>query len=715
MLLRDDGLAIDRDEHGIPHIVATDDVGMYRGLGYCHALDRGLQLLMMRILGRGQVCEHLDASDASLAIDLFFRRMAWTSGAPDEAAKVGPETRALLDAYCAGVNQRFAKKVPWELRAAGYKHAPWQVDDCVVLARMISYMTLAQSQQDIERVIVEMIQAGVGRERIAELFPGQVDALDDALIAELGRVTLGQRHVPADVTWAAGARMIASNNWVVAATKSASGAPLLANDPHLEINRLPAVWYEVALRVGDRWGIGATMPGLAGLLLGRTNDLAWGATYTFADTVDSWIEDCADGAYRRGDERVPFRVRREVIARKKKPAHEAVFHDNEHGVLDGDPRVAGRYLATRWSAAALGARSLEALAGMWRATSVEAGRDLLGRLESSFNWVLADRAGHIGYQMSGLVPKRGRGSGLVPLPGWDPANDWQGFHDPTDLPRALDPPEGFFVTANNDLNRHGRIAPITVSMGSARADRIAQLLADKPVLDVADMQRIQLDLHSRQAEAVMAQVRPLLPETENGRLLAAWDLRYDLDSRGATLFERCYRELLVEVFGGAMGPAVVRHLLGETGVFADFFAAFDRVLLAPSSTWLPAADREAAFRRAIARGLEGEARPWRERQQIVLAHMLFGGKLPRWLGWDRGPIALPGGRGTISQGQVYRSGGRTTSFAPSIRIVTDLATDEVHTALVGGPSDRRFSKWYASDLARWQAGELKTLRPPKAH
>src|SRR4029079_99024 len=121
-----------------------------------------------------------------------------------------------------------------------------------------------------------------------------------------------------------------------------------------------------------------------------------------------------------------------------------------HGVLDGDPSVAGYYLATRWSGAALGAQSLHALVAMWRASSIEDGRARLGALEPAFNWVLADRE-HIGYQMSGLIPKRAR-TGLVPLPGWDPANDWQGFHDPVDLPRVLDPPDGFFVTANNDLN-----------------------------------------------------------------------------------------------------------------------------------------------------------------------------------------------------------------------------------------------------------------------
>ncbi len=97
-----------------------------------------------------------------------------------------------------------------------------------------------------------------------------------------------------------------------------------------------------------------------------------------------------------------------------------------------------------------------AFCGMWGAATVEEGRGLLGRLETAWNWVFADRKGSIGFQQSGLLPRRRPGaSGLVPLPGWDPANDWQGFADPADLPRCLDPEDGFFVTANNDLNAFG--------------------------------------------------------------------------------------------------------------------------------------------------------------------------------------------------------------------------------------------------------------------
>ena len=165
-----------------------------------------------------------------------------------------------------------------------------------------------------------MVQAGVERARLDELFPGILEGLDEEL---LRKVRLRETVVPASVKWnPALARMMASNNWVISGKRSASGKPMLANDPHLGANRLPNVWYEAVFISSERYGLGATMPGLPGLLIGRTNDVAWGSTYPFMDALDSWVEHCKDGKFRRetakGDQWIPFRQRRETILRRKR-------------------------------------------------------------------------------------------------------------------------------------------------------------------------------------------------------------------------------------------------------------------------------------------------------------------------------------------------------------------------------------------------------------
>lgn len=702
-----------RDPNGIPHVEASEIAQMYRGQGYVHACDRGMQLLLMRILGQGRACELLDASDEMLAVDTFFRRMNWTGRTQAPIKALGPDHRRWLEAYCDGINAGLKRKTPWEFRLLGYRPEPWSPDDTILMARMTGYLTLAQSQTEIERLVVEMVQAGVPQEKLEELFPGNLQELDRAL---LKRVRLGERIVPPNVLWSiAVTRMMASNNWVLSGCKTASGKPLLANDPHLEINRLPNVWCELALTCGNRTVMGGSMPGVPGLPVGRSPDLAWGATYAFVDASDSWIERCRNGHYYRAQDDTwhAFRTRREIIKRKKKTPVELVFYENDHGILDGDPNHEGYYLATRWIPGESGDATLSAALEIGQAASVTEGMAVVGQIESAWNFVLADRHGDIGYQMTGLVPRRREGAtGFVPLPGWRAENDWQGFLTPEEMPRCLNPEEGFIVTANNDLNALGTANPINMPMGAYRAERIQKLLREGDTFTIADMTAMHFDLYSLQAERFMALVAPLLPDTPRAAILKSWDFCYDAASQGAFLFERFYQELYRDVFGrNGMGEKVVDYLAAETGVFIDFYENFDRVLLAPESAWFGGANRETVYRRALERALADPPQEWGQDRQITLAHLLLGGKLPAFTGFDRGPITAVGSRATVHQGQIYTSGGRVTTFMPSFRWVTDMAETVLRSNLAGGPSDRRFSKWYVSDLANWQSGRYKTIAP----
>ncbi len=400
-----------------------------------------------------------------------------------------------------------------------------------------------------------------------------------------------------------------------------------------------------------------------------------------------------------------------MIQRKRKPPCEITFYENDHGVLDGNPNEEGHFLCTRWAAGQSGGTTLSRILQMWSVKNVEEGMDVLGQVETAWNFVLADRHGNIGFQMSGLLPKRRDGvSGLIPLPGWKPKNDWMGFFNHRELPRCVNPAQGFFVTANHDLNAYGRAQPINLPMGSYRADRIADLLESESNLTPSDMFQMQFDVYSKQAEQFLDILRPVLPDTRQGQILGDWDLCYTADSLGAFLFEAFYRSLCREVFGaGGFGGAAVNYLLAETGMFVDFYGNFDRVLLSRESAWFRGEARNELYRRVAASALAIEPRAWGATQQYTMRHLLLGGKLPRLLGFDRGGIVMVGGRATIHQGQIYRSGGRTTTFVPSFRLVSELGDDTCFTNIAGGPSDRRFSKWYCSDLQRWLKGDYKEV------
>ena len=266
------------------------------------------------------------------------------------------------------------------------------------------------------------------------------------------------------------------------------------------------------------------------------------------------------------------------------------------------------------------------------------------------------------------------------------------------------------MTTNQNLNALGKVDPINVGMGPYRADRIEGLLAKNNEINCETMVQLHYDVYSTQAQAFMAILEPLLPESETAAVLKQWDFRYTADSKGAYLFERFYRQLYREVFGKhGLGADAVDHIDQHTGVFNDFYINFDRILLSETSVWFGGRTRDEIYREAAEKALSAPVKKWGDERGVILKNIVFDGKLPRFLGFDRGPITIIGSLATPHQGQIFESAGRLTTFAPSFRMVIDLATDEIQTNLAGGPSDRRFSRWYCSDLENWVAGRYKTV------
>jgi penicillin amidase len=702
-------IGIRRDEHGVPHVRAASAADALRGLGYCHGHDRPVQIVLGRVIGEGRAAQALKDSEELVALDTLFRRLDLGRDADEQVALLAPDLRTLLDAYCAGVSAALAGRRPWELALLRLRPEPWRPRDAVVLARLMGYAGLAQTQGDMERILVELVQGGVSEALLAELLPGRLELLDAALLRS---VTLGVPILPA-ASRLGMPSLSASNAWAVAPEHTRDGAPLLASDPHLEINRLPALWYEAVLDHGDRWCAGATMPGLPAVLIGRNADVAWGLTYGGGDAVDSWVEECRDGCFARdaGGERTwtPFRRRTELVERRGGDPLELEVFENEHGVLEGDPGIAGRYLCTRWASAhATGAASIASMLRLPGAAGVDEAAGLLRDVEFSFNWVLADRAGAVAHQMSGRIPRRPRGNGLLPLAGWDLANDWDGYLDADELPRRLRPSDGIVASANEDVNHLGAVPVITLPAASYRIDRIVELLRARSDWTIADFERMQSDRVSLQARRYLELLRPLLAGDPRFAAIAGWDGDYDGDAHAAAWFECFYAELTERALVMACGESG-RFIARETALLALHFGLLDEVLTCPTGDWHGPGGRDAAFRHAADHAFAHATATLTEHGPLVMGHLLFHGTLPSWIGFDRRPGALRGSRATIHQGQRLRSGGRDICVGPSYRMVTDLAEPVLRTALPGGPSDRRHSPWYASGVADWWRGRHKTL------
>ena len=709
-----------RTADGVAELRADDENALACALGAVHATDRLVQMVMARIVGQGRIAECLADDETTLAIDLFMRQMGFCREAARELDRLDDDTRRFADAYAAGVNHALAtSRRPLELVLV--KHTPdeWTPADTLLTIKLMSYLGLAQSQQDAEKLIIQAIHGGASTDALRRLFSPHIDGLDPATITAIRQLEYLAPLMPSAVRFLPGApKVAASNNWAVAGSRSASGSPLQCNDPHLECNRLPAVWYETVMHTPDDDLTGVTMPGVPGLVMGRTRALSFGFTYGFMDMADYFVEDVRDGGCLRGDELRDFDRRTEIVQRKKNSDVEITIRENDLGVLEADPLQTeladGFYLTRAWSGHRDGiAASLEAIRRTVHASTVAEAQQIVREVSISCNWILADRDGNIGYQQSGLLPER-RHSGVHPVPAWELENHWRGLVQAHRLHSELNPEDGILVTANNEINPPDGPTAVNLPMGSYRHDRIRALLEARTDHTPATMTKIQLDLMSLQAETLMEIWRPLLPDSLAGRLLARWDLRYDVESRGATLFEVAYHEILRRVCGDRLfGAAAWDALVDETAFLADYYHLFDRILLSEDALWWGDDGRETVLREILGDQLTQidpyHVMPWGRRRRVTMDNIFFDGKLPRILGFDHGPISLPGNRATVVQGGLFTAHGRTTTFAPSWRFVTDMGTDTVESVLAGGPSGSRFSKWYKTDVERWLLGEYKRI------
>ena len=313
----------------------------------------------------------------------------------------------------------------------------------------------------------------------------------------------------------------------------------MCGDPHLDNARLPSIWYEAAMSDDKGYFMGGTMPGLPGVLVGRSNHLAWSVTYGYMDVIDYFVEEVKGGQYRKGEAWHDFRIREEAVGVKGGDPVTIRFFENDHGVLEEEPVEDGYYLCFAWSGQGHGAHTLAHFSQAKDCSQAKEAMEHFGQMRGgAFNYVMADSSGNIGYYMGGRAPIRPEGvSGLLAMPGWDDKYDWQGFYEYTNHAHQYNPEQGFIATANQDVNHLSSRILQNLPMNNHRADRISELLAAKSDHTVADMMAMHYDLYSKQAEQFMPIIRPLLPDTPNGRLLRDWDLKYDSESLGATLLK----------------------------------------------------------------------------------------------------------------------------------------------------------------------------------
>jgi penicillin amidase len=665
--------------------------------------------------------------EEALEVDRFHRRLGLHRAAQTEWDTADAELRDVLRAYAAGVNACLdslimSRKLPVEFVLARFQPEPWEPVDTLGFARYLAY---SQSPNWESELIRSRLIARVGYAAAADLEPDVWQPDTDALprLEDWGPPEMPEYGELPPVGLPGGGPS-ASNAWAVAGSRSSTGKPLLANDPHM-FPRLPSVFYEAHLVAGGELNVaGGSVPGAPGILIGHNRDIAWGITASMADVADLYMERLDPGDQRRtefaGRWESGTLVRETITVKgRAQPWIEEVLITRRHGpLLTPTPSIADEHrpLALR-SKVLEAASATAALLQINRATSWDEFRAAASRWGTpAMNLTYADSDGNIGYQLVGRVPIRERGEGLVPAPGWSGQYEWRGSIPFDDLPRAFNPPDGLWANANHNVARNSPYFFTREFIDPARYQRIRQVLEGKQrhsAVDFGALQADEVSLPARRVAAVL--VEHLVPKTRLERRaldeLRAWDGRVSADSAAASIYEVFRNELLRARHASALGdmlPAVLGvgpHPL-VAAVNSHYFLQTARVV-----RFVEEHPQDATVRQAFRTTLEWLAHrlgpnvagwQWGRLHQLSLEHALSIRK-PLGMLLDVPGFPWGGDLETVRAGGSWPPGFKVNGPISAYRFIADCGDwDNSLSCIPGGQSGHRGSPHYADQVDAWR-------------
>jgi penicillin amidase len=738
---------LEMDASGVPTVrgATVDDV--FFGLGYVHARDRLWQMEFQRRVSSGRLAEVLGPK--LLESDRFLRTIGFRRAAESALRNLSPRSRELFETYVAGINGflAIAGSRPVEFRLLGARPEPFTAVDCLAWAKLMAWDLAGNAANEIRRA---RFAAAVGPARAAELLPPAPEEPTILHGSEWAPGTEFPMAVAAvSAAESAGAESwrrleerfamlrgtdsereaTGSNSWVVSGARSRSGRPLLANDPHLGL-RAPSVWYLVGLEAPDFSARGATLPGVPGVIIGHNRRIAWGLTSLEPDVQDLYVEETDPqdpSRYRHRGGWLPFETRSERIRVRGRPDEVLTVRSSVHGpiVTDvlGGAREVGPAVALRWTGLDRDDTTAEAFfringAGNWQ-EFLAAAAFLRAPPQ---NLIYADVDGHIGYTATGALPLRSRGDGLMPASGAG-EDEWTGYVPFESLPRVLDPPRGFLVTANNRVMpaRHGTF---TGDWPEAyRAQRITDLVSSSERHGIEDFRRIQLDRISYQARELLPLLLDTEPADEESRMalerLRKWSFDFSPDSTSASIYAAWYAALSTmpedELGDTPPGNVRSRFLINALKTRSPWC---DDVRTKPVEGC--AAFRSETLQRAAALlrdriGRDPEDWQWRRLHTARFPHGVFGG-VPVLRRLFSAQTGQGGDASTVNVGAYRRDGTFTMGEGPSYRQIVDLSDLEkglwVHAP---GQSGNVFRSGYRALIPAWRDGRYLSMsaRPVK--
>lgn len=603
------GVDVDLDRWGVPHIRAASLGDALFAQGFVTAQNRMVQMEALRRAAGGRLAEVLGKK--ALRMDVFMRDLGLHRVAEKTIASLPPDTAFYLDRYAAGVNAYLeggGSPLPLELKVMSMgKPRAWSPRCSLEVLLFLNWTLDATWLADLMR---GRLIRRLGREAASVLLPtggadnvpvvkGDEAAASPPVIDPPEECELdffpGESGRPPWMIWKMNVKAMGSNNWAVDGGKSSGGRPILCGDPHLQ-HAIPTAFFLCHITAGNPPYdvIGATLPGVPGVVMGRNERIAWGSTSLAADVTDLYVEtfeNAESHRYLAGGRLADAEVIEEEIAvfPRRVVRHRVV--STGHGPVIA--RLGEKALALRWVGHDPDNDSIGCFVRLGLARDWEGFRAALaGYTGPALNLVYADVEGNIAYQAAGRIPLREGHDGSVPVPGHVMDHEWKGYVPRQEMPQAYNPPGGWIATANNRVVEGYPHFISGLWEPSCRQGRIAELLAAADRLGPEDMRAIQGDLRVSRGALLRREVLRAAegwdetsPDVDRAlACLAEWDCRAEAESAAQSLYFMTWRVLTERLLRHRLGYALYFEY---TTSYPNVNQAVEDILTARAAEWLP--------------------------------------------------------------------------------------------------------------------------------
>ncbi|WP_417555789.1 penicillin acylase family protein [Microbacterium sp.] len=801
-----ESVTVQRDALGVPTVTASSTDDLFFAQGFVHAQDRFFEMDFRRHVTSGRVAEMFGPSQ--VATDKFLRTLGWHEVAQQEVDGLDDTTRGYYQAYADGVNAYLASRSGADLsleyavlgiQNPDYKPEPWQPADSVAWLKAMAWDLRTNIVDETDRALLaaDLDKAGESdadaQALIEKVYPAYPFAQNPVIVpkittdapaadaepaakpaaftggtgTDVGQALQTVQWQQADSVIEAASMLIGplgegigSNSWVVSGDLTASGKPLLANDPHLGA-ALPSVWYQMQLKCRTVSAdcpfdvAGFTFSGLPGVVIGHNGKIAWGFTNLTTDVADLYIEKVQGDQYWRDGALVPLEVKKDVIkvaggkdvpltirrtvhgpiisgltgdftAIAKHPSAEIGKAVTDVPSAPADATMTGDYaVSLRWTALDPGTTA-SAIFALDTASDFKDFRHAASLFDvPAQNLIYADKKGNIGYQAPGRLPIRGAGDGWLPQPGWDSAYDWTGFIPFDELPVSYNPPEGYIVTANNAIVTDDY--PYFLSRDwdyGYRAARISHLIERKSAtgpLTGKGLHDIQLDDEMWIGKQLAAAMGDVTVEGKGPKaaaeLLRTWDAQNRADSPAAAYANVLWSNLVHNVFTDREVPLPVGdqgRLFTVVGTLldnpSDPLWSNDRLGVTGMDEMLALSAKQAYSELSKLQGEDVTGWNWGTLHALTLTSSTLGssGIKPIEMLFNRGPYSVSGGSSVVNATGWILGESYATTTVPSMRMIVDLADFDKSTWIhLTGASGHAFNEHYTDQTVDWAAGIQK--------